>query len=964
MTLLAVAPGPFGLGVEGPADDWRARPGAPENSRHGKRQVGVRCDHEVTDLGNALAATYRTDAHLVAYVMRAPDGAPLSFQPRLRKAGLPWVLELGYSVALGCLFADVDNPLHEPWNPSHEALARSHIARLPPTCGYYASAHGWRVVQPLSRPVPIDDAEGVISTWLGELQALGIPVDLSCTDWTRYFRLPRVRRQGRPAVPLFEDYRLMRPIDPAPLAGGRLSRAVGPATGRASSSPLGRAFAAAGWLGAELGRGKVIAVCPWSAEHSTGRPGDSSTVILAPTAAEPAGRFHCSHAHCRRRTLGDVRRVLPAPARAVLLQHLPPEPAALAPAAPTVPAVSADDARAQLEGAFRSAPPGVSLVVAGCGTGKTEAALVVAGERSATPYASATAKGARAPLHSKTVISVPRNDLAIEVADRARAKGIAVRRIFGALSVDGPGGCHFQDAGKALASGGLSVPRLLCDGCEHYDGCKAREGTEGPDDARVIVGSHALLPQLVALAGGTGLRVIDEPPALLEHRVLTAQDLEDAVKGLEDFEPRYAAALAVSLMTIAAWIAVGPLDEPGELSRGVAKVDPKLMESAFQATGATDPVEAARAAFEPGHKGTAPDVKRRSVSGSRGLAAWARKIGQTARAAGLVHLGLTAKPGAVKARLEERGGGRVLVITAPNQRLLDALRSDGATVIADANGRVHLPIYERAVGYAPPVVEVRVEGVAVERTVRRTRATRAAWTPGGELQIGPGLVRAVAAAVTWALAAGGAPRLAIVTLRPLAAALRAALGEDVAPSAAVPAAVLDQARREFGPILRRLPVRPDVGHYGAIRGLDHWRGHDALVTLGDPWPQLGDVQLEADLLELGSWEERGRALAAAELEQAHGRLRTVHRVRPARALHVGAVVPAGWEGRCTVEELGAARPAAEMGPAALQEAVERLGGQGRAAAALGCGERALRYYLTGARAIPEDVAARIAGLTA
>jgi hypothetical protein len=116
--------------------------------------------------------------------------------------------------------------------------------------------------------------------------------------------------------------------------------------------------------------------------------------------------------------------------------------------------------------------------------------------------------------------------------------------------------------------------------------------------------------------------------------------------------------------------------------------------------------------------------------------------------------------------------------------------------------------------------------------------------------------------------------------------------------------------------LRRAPIRDIiiVGHYGALRGLNHMAAVDALVTLGDPWPNLGVARDEAFFLGLGdAWESRYEAKARAELEQAHGRLRAVRRTRPGRALHVGALLPSGsaWASNVEVRQIpqGDRRPA-------------------------------------------------------
>ncbi|AUX28123.1 MULTISPECIES: hypothetical protein [Sorangium] len=975
MPLVAVAPTRHAYGVECDADDWRAPRGSAANCReHRNGSVGVEAAYRVMDLGNALVETYNTDAHLVPYVLRDEHGAPLVRQPRVNKAGLDFVRRLGFTLALEALLADVDNPGHCEWTPELLALAAEQDERLE-TAGVYYTAHGRRIVQPLARPVPIDQAEGVLAAWLGQLERLGLHPDPACRDWTRHFRLPHVRRGKRDYRSPIVHLERMRPVaPPAPdwtrARGRRRSTgALGP-SGDVDGSPLARAFEATGWLGPSLGAGKRAVLCPWRTEHTVGRDFDSSTVLFGPGPGRPLGWWHCSHGHCAGRTQADVLRALPPAARALLR-------ASSSPVGLRREIVPADEARRRLEGAFQKAPDGLSVVVAGCGTGKTEAAIVVACERARKAYASQAVQGKRAPAHSKTAISVPTQRLAIEVAGRLQARGVAVRRLFGPLSVrreDGSPECRFHDQGVALARGGQSIPWELCEGrgrepCEFASACRARGGVEGPDDARVIVGPHALLGQLSAAAGATGELVIDEPPAVLVHEVLTVEEFFAAERGLGAFEARYAAAMRVSLRAVAAWIDAGPLDQPGPLARAVERVDQDLLTDAYEATGATDALEAARAAFDEGHRGTAPPVRRAHVFAARRSLALAQQIGAASRVLRLVWLGLTSEPKQVIARLEQRRDRRVLVLTLPDVQLLEALRRSGAVVIADANARLHLPIYEHVVGYRPPVTEAHAQdGAPVRREMLRTRATRNAWAPRGRIEGGASLVRAVRAVVRWVLRDESTRRVALVTLRLVELVLRAALGQDVSQrwvEAGQSRPELDALRDALGAELARLPESPDLGHYGAIEGLDHWRDHDALVTLGDPWPQLTDARWEAEFLGLPDWDARYEALCAAELEQAHGRLRTVHRTRPARALHVGSVVPSGWQDFTIVEDAGG-RPTNERGVSVeeLRRLVQEAGGRNSAAKALDIGRATLTDYLTGKRGAPGALVAELRKLAA
>lgn len=74
---------------------------------------------------------------------------------------------------------------------------------------------------------------------------------------------------------------------------------------------MGKAFAAAGMLGREIGGGKQTVICPWQDSHTCGSEHDSSTVVFGPTPGRRMGWFHCSHAHCAGRTQDEVFAALP-----------------------------------------------------------------------------------------------------------------------------------------------------------------------------------------------------------------------------------------------------------------------------------------------------------------------------------------------------------------------------------------------------------------------------------------------------------------------------------------------------------------------------------------------------------------------------------------------------------------------------------------------------------------------------
>jgi hypothetical protein len=139
-------------------------------------------------------------------------------------------------------------------------------------------------------------------------------------------------------------------------------------------------------------------------------------------------------------------------------------------------------------------------------------------------------------------------------------------------------------------------------------------------------------------------------------------------------------------------------------------------------------------------------------------------------------------------------------------------------------------------------------------------------------------------------------------------------------------------------------------HYGALTGLDSFREFDGLVTIGDHWPNKQDVFEVAELVGVEP-NPYYRKLVAAELEQAHGRLRDVSRTTPAWHLHVGAVAPARWHaGNTTVLQPRRGRP---VGSGPRQEVVDQVNGAVALHGAqwvqerLGVSARTLRRYLAG-----------------
>jgi hypothetical protein len=543
-----------------------------------------------------------------------------------------------------------------------------------------------------------------------------------------------------------------------------------------------------------------------------------------------------------------------------------------------------------LEAALREAHDGLTQLAAECGMGKTRAANHVAAERARTPYKTKDAEGLRAPPHSKTAIAVDKTELALQVTADIRALGVDVARLFGPLSVEGAAACRYRENALPLVAGGQSLTKEFCEGrhkarCEHYEGCAARLGFEGPANARVTVGPHSLLAQLDAEAGPTGLLVIDEPPPLLATEVLLAADLNLARRNLDDFERAYAVPMAAILNVLGAWLEHGVVPDFGELRR-----------------------------LTPGD--VHPPVKWIAMHRARKHLGSARAIGSTSKTLRLLQRALRA-PGA-SLRLEAGG----LFATVPDEVLVGALKREGAVVVMDANADLHTPLYAQVVGYEPPVRRFAAEdGAPIERTLFRMRATRTAWLRAEEPP------EAFYAAVRRVLAWGAGDELGIITFK--------ALEED----------------EEFKALLAEYPRPVHTAHYGGTRGLDRMKGVDCLATLGDPRPNLFAAEREASYAKI-DWEPRVEALARAELEQAHGRIRAVHRTRRGRACHVGQIWPggSGWTPEKVIVVDVDGRPSSTPSSVDVHALLEELGSVRAVAERLGATERTVRRYLDGGRA--------------
>ncbi len=968
--------------------------------------------YAVMPLRAALARVYATDACMVMYVV---DGA--SRQPRINKAGLPmWT---GGTPRMHSFACDIDNPGHALWTDDAYAASREQDRALPSlaTAGIYYTPSGRRILQPLARPIAVPEAEAHLGEWLDRLRAEGIAIDKECKDWTRHFRLPHTRRPIGPEKKIADarsrciDLARMIAIDPPPLRASspppastrpRAPRVIDavPATfvpidERWSPvvTTIAPAVAAIGgeWhtlflavAGALLRKGvpptalpglvRAIADATRCDDRADDREQSARSTLDRAAAGQPFSAY------------GSLRAKWPTVADALDEAFLAGLPVDTPPTPPEQPRSLADTVRA-MEDAIERAPPGLTLIKAECGLGKTAAALRVMTRRASKPYASKDAKGLRAPPGSKSALGVDKHALAIQcVADLDRA-GVRAKRLFGPLSLredNGDAVCRFHGVAEPLVAGGQRMQWELCERrgaeekCPAFDTCRARDGVEGPDDARVAIGPHALVAQLDAHAGNAGLLVIDEIQDFLETTSFIAEELDLAIEhALNMFDGRFVGAIGPALRAVRAYLEHAPLDQAVDAVAAVrahaAAVPLAVLEQARRSAAADgDLVDCAIAApFPEGHHGRAPPILRHIVELSLLVPARAKRLGRVSAVLRQVHHALASEVPVVM-RVEIRDERRVLLVTAPREGLARALRREGSVVVLDANVELHAPVLARIVGYEPPLrVFTAGDGAVIGRTLFRTRhANRKAWFRGRSFAVVPALVSAVKVAIDWARETGDDGPIGIITFRTLEIALRFCAGVDRDACRAAwrddrqRLETLDELDAAIGPALRGVRRSLLFGHYGATRGLNTMADADAVVTLGDPWRNFGDVYNDAAFLQLGGWQARYEAWCRAELEQAHGRLRTVHRRRPGRALHVGAVMPggSGW----TTETVdirsdvgGRPRQAAAMSVEAIEEAIVAAGGVSHLAAIAGCDRKSIRNYRSGDRSVPPDVAARL-----
>jgi len=623
---------------------------------------------------------------------------------------------------------------------------------------------------------------------------------------------------------------------------------------------------------------------------------------------------------------------------------------------------------------------GVTCLAAPPGTGKTQAVLAHAA--TLPPIEGRAAPG------SRMAISVPTHKLGKQIAAKLPGRSLRIYSPTSHTQPDGSLTCIYSDSATPLAAGGQSVSKELCDGrgrdpCPERARCPAYAGQEGAPDANLVVGVHGLASALSGYAGTSGTLVVDEPGDPLFTERVTLDQVDGAVRYLDQFVTAYAVALAPALDAWRRWFVA-----PGSVAEGLTylrraveayahEVSPDLLESAGIEGTAAAVLDAAAGAIRPDARSKAPPIRWSALAVARVNASRAAELGAASRVLDLLWRGLTAvapaegllRTAPYAAALDGEDDDRAAVVVGVNGQLTAALAHPGPVVILDADVALHVPALTKLLGWAPPVTALRVpDGAPIARTILAARASRSTWLPRG-LPDWTAILPALRWAIAW-LAEGGATR-SVGLIAPQV--IEAAIAHTLAPDDPAPrktwkacrgtAASLDRARAHLAPILAGWQGRYVLGHYQALEGLDHMADCDATVTLMDPRPNLGVERVKAAYLGLDV-EGRLDALAGAELGQAHGRLRTVHRTRPGRQLHVGTVAPSGWQGRAVdVRVLPVGRPARAEGAVGAAEVLAARTALGLTAEALagllGVSRKTVQRYESGEREVPHDVAAAV-----
>lgn len=667
--------------------------------------------------------------------------------------------------------------------------------------------------------------------------------------------------------------------------------------------------------------------------------GMEADAVVAKTVPSTAERLAAGEAVA---SDGWLRGSAPAVLEAIEL-HAPREGAAASvrrelDAVASPPEVSAEEGAAAVVEALERAHAERSLVFVRvtAGAGKTFAA--------ASHAADAAGRGER------TVLLAPTHAVVRDVLAELHTRGVHASHAMGPLSHrDDAGGptCQLHTAATSAARAGQDVLRTVCDGvgygggrrylptaapprgntpCPHKDGCPAYKAARASLTGDVVVTVHALAGRAVEWlrAGGGGLVVVDEAPALVSSHGITADAAHFAAEVLrgetfatgERWRGDLLAALARGLAAdgAAACVTVRELLELGEPDAAV--VAQWVHRSRYST--ANDGSEKERTRWAP--RVSARKLRRLHAGGMLSPEAIdaSRLAGAVAQALALQAPDRTLSAVATQSPVAPMGyGPRPLTlelrVALPAEELVELVAArDVGRVFLDATADPRM--VERVLGEEPREVRVAVrDGAPVRRvffpwshgTRRGALLPEADGVRGIRWDVVRGPAREALALALEGVPRGG--RVALLTFRPLAQLL-----ERVWNGAARDAgeAVDLEALELLAPLVAH-GVTFCTGYFGNLRGQNGWREADGLVVLGTPWPNKSASRSIARALGLeGAEEDVARHEARAELEQAVGRLRAPRREGSAVVVVAATVPPLDADRRWEVRNPRAGRPEA------------------------------------------------------
>jgi hypothetical protein len=677
----------------------------------------------------------------------------------------------------------------------------------------------------------------------------------------------------------------------------------------ASDNRLFRAFDAAGLIDRRMPDGIGYYVeCPWWFEHSSGpRRGSTSTFINR--------TFYCHHKCRSTHGFMDLRTALPPHASEILF---PPQ-NVVTERSGGAPLVTPAEMRADLIKRFVRPGPGLYMVHAETGIGKTQAFIDIAIARYNAAYAESegVASASRHAPHSTTWILVPTHEVAQQLYASFGKRGFAsVRYVMSPVAVIDPASgthaCAIVKQAKELANGGQYTYKTMCLGngrgnCEHWDGCYARAHlTQGPEHAHVTIAVHSNL-HAIGTASTSSLIVIDEAYDPIKTVSWDLAAFDHVLAGLGAFPQSYVDAMRPALDHLRACLERATNTVP------VSDVPPtpirdwlgtELVHGVLGARGGEEPGQPPR--ITPHHLHRARRDERASADIGRtsaALDAVERAVHMSRDSSHALADGSVAVP---VLRIDADADTVELHLTYPDLSLLSALDTAPTLVYLDANADLHRPLYESLKG---PLTDGErylrypcADGAHISRVKVHVKATRTAITPKGE-----GLVLANAMPHLHILRdrilETGTKVVGLITFKALSVAITSCMPEHTLSPEQI-------ARIELMPATHRAQIaqcglreliescrvdRWTHGHYGDIRGSDRFKHVTHLITLGDPRPPMRATAFESAYLCLPEAIHEGRinALASAHAEQAHGRLRTPHRTVPGHATHIGTITPSG-----------------------------------------------------------------------